>query len=191
MPEPSAVGAQKYFAPQPSLFYRFYGPMSAASSGRKESLICRFDLFYLFLSLPLFFSQQIWYQSQIPVNMRVSYYLFHKTKMAVAGFSSSTPLLPIFSREKYEWWSIKMKTLLRPQEIWDLVEHGFVHVLEPIIEEKERRRETKKNDAKALLIIQQAVHETNFSRIAASTTSKQAWSILQKEFLGDSKVITV
>lgn len=34
---PSDVGAQEYFAPQPSLFYRFYGPMPAASSGRKES----------------------------------------------------------------------------------------------------------------------------------------------------------
>ncbi|XP_047258238.1 uncharacterized protein LOC124890434 [Capsicum annuum] len=30
-----------------------------------------------------------------------------------------------------------------------------------------------------------------FSRIAAATTSKQAWSILQKEFQGDSKVIVV
>ena len=111
--------------------------------------------------------------------------------MAVAGFSSSAPLLPIFNGEKYEWWSIKMKTLLRSQELWDLVEHGFADVLEPTIEEKERLRETKKNDAKALFIIQQAVHETIFSRIAAATTSKQAWSILQKEFQGDSKVITV
>ena len=58
--------------------------------------------------------------------------------MAVASFSSSTPLLPIFNGEKYEWWSIKMKTLLRSQELWDLVEHGFVDVLEPTLEEKER-----------------------------------------------------
>ena len=111
--------------------------------------------------------------------------------MAIAGFSSSAPLLSIFNGEKYEWWSIKMKTLLRSQELWDLVEHGFVDVLEHTIEEKERLRETKKNDAKALFIIQQVVHETIFSRIAPATTSKQAWSILQKEFLGDSKVIKI
>ena len=48
--------------------------------------------------------------------------------MVVAGFSSSAPLLPIFNGEKYEWWSIKMKTLLRSQELWDLVEHEFVDV---------------------------------------------------------------
>ena len=67
-----------------------------------------------------------------------------------------------------------MKNLLRSQELWDLVEHGFVDLLEPTIEENERLRETKKNDVKALFTIQQAVHETIFSRIAAATTSKQA-----------------
>ena len=67
-----------------------------------------------------------------------------------------------------------MKTLLRSQKLWDLVEHEFVDVLESTIEEKERLREIKKNDVKALFIIQQALHETIFSRIAAATTSKQA-----------------
>ena len=82
--------------------------------------------------------------------------------MTVVGFSSFAPLLPIFNGEKYEWWSIKMKTLLISQELWDLVEHGFVDILEPTIEEKERLRETKKNDVNALFIIQQAIHETIF-----------------------------
>ena len=35
--ESNDVGAQEYFAAQPSPFYRFYGPMPAASFGRKES----------------------------------------------------------------------------------------------------------------------------------------------------------
>lgn len=51
--------------------------------------------------------------------------------------------------------------------------------------------ETKKKDAKALFYIQQAVHETIFSRIAAATTSLEAWQILKKEFQGSSKVVTV
>lgn len=38
---PSYVGAKEYFAPQQYFFYRFYGPMSAASSGRRGSEICR------------------------------------------------------------------------------------------------------------------------------------------------------
>ncbi|XP_052207975.1 uncharacterized protein LOC127811829 [Diospyros lotus] len=75
--------------------------------------------------------------------------------MAVAGFSSSQPLIPIFNGEKYEWWSIKMKTLLRSHELWDLVEYGFVDIK------------------------------------PTTTISKHAWSILQKEFHGGSKVIVV
>ena len=64
--------------------------------------------------------------------------------MAVTGFSSSTPLLPIFNDEKYEWWSIKMKTFLRSQKLLDLVDPDFVDVLELTIEENERLKETKK-----------------------------------------------
>ena len=74
--------------------------------------------------------------------------------MTGAGFSSSQPLIPIFNGEKYEWWSIKVKTLLRSQELWDLVEYGFVDILEPTQEEEERLREIKRRDAKALFILQ-------------------------------------
>ena len=35
------------------------------------------------------------------------------------------------------------------------------------------------------------MHGTLFSRIAAATTSKQAWPMLQKEFQGSTRVITV
>ncbi|XP_022979575.1 LOW QUALITY PROTEIN: G-type lectin S-receptor-like serine/threonine-protein kinase LECRK4 [Cucurbita maxima] len=58
----------------------------------------------------------------------------------------------------------------------------FVDVLEFTIEEKDRLRETKKNDVKALFIIQQVVHETIFSRIVAATTSKQVLRSLTPKF---------
>ncbi|XP_049394452.1 uncharacterized protein LOC125858665 [Solanum stenotomum] len=58
-------------------------------------------------------------------------------------------------------------------------------------DKENRQRDNKKKDAKALVFIQHAVHDNVFSRIATATTSKQAWSILQKEFQGDSKVIVV
>lgn len=74
-----------------------------------------------------------------------------------------------------------MKTLFRSQELWDLVENGY----------EDDDRETKKRDAKALFFIQQALHDTIFSRIAAAETSKEAWMILKNEFQGSSKVITV
>ncbi|KAH0779714.1 hypothetical protein KY290_006141 [Solanum tuberosum] len=108
--------------------------------------------------------------------------------MASSSNSSTVvqPLIPVFTGESYEFWSIRMKTILKSQNLWDLVESGFE---DP--DEGDRLRNNKQKDAKALVFIQQAVHDSVFSRIAAATTSKQAWSILQKEFQGDSKVIVV
>lgn len=79
-----------------------------------------------------------------------------------------------------------MKTLLKSQELWDTVESGY-----KATDEENKLRENKKKDSKALVIIQQALHDSVFSRIAAAGTSKEAWSILQKEFQGDSKVKVV
>ncbi|XP_049399671.1 uncharacterized protein LOC125863677 [Solanum stenotomum] len=108
--------------------------------------------------------------------------------MASSSNSSTVvqPLIPVFTGESYEFWSIRMKTILKSQNLWDLVESGFE---DP--DEGDRLQNNKQKDAKALVFIQQAVHDSVFSRIAAATTSKQAWSILQKEFQGDSKVIVV
>ncbi|XP_070018813.1 uncharacterized protein [Nicotiana sylvestris] len=111
--------------------------------------------------------------------------------MVVNGISSSSqPLIPIFTGEKYEFWSIKMKTLFKSQGVWELVEVGFVDQASSNKEVK-KLKEIKKKDAKALCFIQQAVHDTIFSRIAAATASSQAWKILEKEFQGSAKVITV
>ncbi|KAL3516626.1 hypothetical protein ACH5RR_023528 [Cinchona calisaya] len=86
----------------------------------------------------------------------------------------------------YEFWSIGMRTLLKSQDLWDLVEHGYTNP-----NEENRLKDTKKKDSKALVIIQQAVHDSVFSQIVAGTTSKQVWSILHKEFHSDSKVIMI
>ncbi|URD85001.1 Retrotransposon protein [Musa troglodytarum] len=105
--------------------------------------------------------------------------------MTFNGNSMSQPLILIFSGKSYEFWSIKMKTLFKSQDLWDLIENGYA---DP--DEETRLRENRKKDSKALFFIQQAVHETIFSRIAAAITSKQAWLILQNEFQGSSRVIT-
>ncbi|KAJ8748318.1 hypothetical protein K2173_001737 [Erythroxylum novogranatense] len=104
-----------------------------------------------------------------------------------SAMSDTRPLIPIFIGEGYEFWSIRMKTLLRSQDLWDFVERGY----EDPDDDEVRLKENRKKDAKALVIIQQAVHDSIFSRIASATTSKQAWSVLQKEYQGDSKVKVV
>lgn len=79
--------------------------------------------------------------------------------MAMHGvLASLQPLIPIFNGEKYEFWSIKMKTLFRSQDLWDLVEKGFADT----DADKARLKENKKKDNKALYSIQQAVSDAIF-----------------------------
>ena len=87
--------------------------------------------------------------------------------------SVAQPQIPIFKGEGYVFWSIKMKTLFKSQDLWELVENGY-----PDRDDEDKLRENRKRDSKALFFIQQAVHESIFSRIAAATTAKEAWNIL-------------
>lgn len=98
----------------------------------------------------------------------------------------SQPSIPIFKGENYEFWSIKMKTLFKSQELWDLVENGYSE-----IDEEAKLRENKKRDSKALFYIQQAIDDTIFSKIASASTAKEAWTILRTSFHGSSTVIQV
>lgn len=108
--------------------------------------------------------------------------------MVVNGTSInvSQPSIPVFKGELYEHWSIKMKTLFMSQDLWDWIENGYTS-----LDEATWLKENKKKDSKVLFFIQQAVHDTIFSRIAATTTLKEAWTILKTEFQGSSNVMAV
>ncbi|XAR62117.1 hypothetical protein NMG60_11016742 [Bertholletia excelsa] len=66
------------------------------------------------------------------------------------GLGLGWTLIPIFTSEKYEFWSIKMKTLFMSQGLWDLVEYGFVDLTNPDEEVAKSLKETKKKDAKVV-----------------------------------------
>ncbi|XP_076947557.1 uncharacterized protein LOC143619546 [Bidens hawaiensis] len=80
-----------------------------------------------------------------------------------------------------------MKTILRSRDLWDLVQDG--------VDEKEKDQGKLKNAQKkyahAMAIIQQAIHDQLFSRVAAASTAKETWEILKLEFQGDSQVKAV
>ncbi|GJY34980.1 hypothetical protein Tco_0420358 [Tanacetum coccineum] len=101
----------------------------------------------------------------------------------------SQALIPIFKGEKYHLWSIKMTTLFKSQELWELVEYEFPDP-KPT-EQDQALRDNRKKDAKALFFIQSALDDDIFPHIASANTSNQAWEILKQEFFGDRKVITI
>ncbi|XP_039137422.1 uncharacterized protein LOC120274950 [Dioscorea cayenensis subsp. rotundata] len=114
--------------------------------------------------------------------------------------------VPVFDGEGYEHWCIKMKTYFRSQDLWDLVEKGFVESdakdeeeakmkeskrKDAKDEEEAKAKENKKRDAKALYILQQAVHPALFSRISSANTANEAWERLKTQFLGSPKIMAV
>ncbi|XP_073107227.1 uncharacterized protein [Elaeis guineensis] len=105
--------------------------------------------------------------------------------------------IPPFAGFNYQFWHVKMKTLLVSCDLWELVENGFV---DPADSEEVPRltatqhnelKEKKKKDAKALFMIQQALDEAIFPRVTGATTSKEAWDLLQDEYQGSSRVVAV
>lgn len=105
--------------------------------------------------------------------------------------SSSQALIPMFKGENYHLWNLKMTTLFKSQELWDLVEKSYSEPNPAPAIPDQQLRENRKKDAKALLYIQSAMDDTVSPRISAASTSKQAWEILKKEYFGDKKVIAV
>ncbi|CAL5381375.1 unnamed protein product [Camellia sinensis] len=109
---------------------------------------------------------------------------------SITTFKFSSAVLPIFDGENYDFWSTLMRTFFISEDLWDLVENSYES---PQSQEeysawsearKEKLKEHKMKDAKALYYIQQAITKTIAPRIMAATKSKEAWEILKNEFQG-------
>ena len=114
---------------------------------------------------------------------------------------------PQFNGTNYDFWAVKMETVLIALDLWEVVEDGIKSHQAPEIaggsgdEESEAdqiilhasttSREEKIKNAKALSLIQGALTDDLFPRIRNEKTAKGAWDILSREFRGDKKVRAV
>nr|TKS14748.1 hypothetical protein D5086_0000039170 [Populus alba] len=108
---------------------------------------------------------------------------------------------PQFNGTNYDFWAVKMETILIAFDLWDVIEVGIKSHQSPEIatgssdEESEAEqttlhasttsREDKIKNAKALSLIQGALTDDLFPRIRNEKTAKGAWDILSREFRGD------
>ncbi|KAL6343148.1 hypothetical protein AAG906_020937 [Vitis piasezkii] len=92
------------------------------------------------------------------------------------------PTIPFFEGNGYDTWSIKMRTLFISEDLWELVDKGYVEEEIP----RDAIRDVRKNDAKALFFIQQAISESIFPQISKATKSKEAWDTLQTKYQSTS-----
>ena len=91
---------------------------------------------------------------------------------------------PNFTRKNYEYLSLTMKALFRGQDVWEIVQHGYVEPADMTAynnltqAEKDVLREQRKKDGKALFYIHQAMHESRLPRVPATISAKKAWDTL-------------
>ncbi|KAM2973826.1 hypothetical protein FF1_000184 [Malus domestica] len=113
----------------------------------------------------------------------------------MAGSGGGELRAPVFNDDNFDFWLIKMKTIFHSHELWDLVESGYetpAKKEEELMEtEKKLMRENVVKDARALRIIQGAVSDQIFPRIATQESAKAVWDILKQEFVGDKQVRSV
>jgi hypothetical protein len=110
--------------------------------------------------------------------------------------STSNLQPPTFTGKNYEMWSLTMKALFRGQDVWEIVENGYVEPTDQATynaltqAEKDVLKEQRKKDGKALFYIHQAMHESILPRVASTKQAKEAWDILQTAYQGMDKVKT-
>ncbi|CAN6552218.1 unnamed protein product [Malus baccata var. baccata] len=96
----------------------------------------------------------------------------------MAGSGRGELRAPIFNGENFDFWQIKMKTIFRSYELWNMVESGYrAPAKEEELREAERKllRENVVKDARALGIIQGAVSDQIFPRIATQESAKAGY----------------
>ena len=103
---------------------------------------------------------------------------------------------PIFTGKNYEYWSLTMKDLFRGQDVWEIVQHGYVEPTNMTTynnltqAEKDVLREQRKKDRKALFYIHQAMHESILPRVATAFTTKHEWDTLETAYQGKDFKVT-
>ncbi len=82
-------------------------------------------------------------------------------------------------------------------DLWEFVVNRFNDVTDPTQyvtltnAQKTHLKESRRKDAKALSLIEAAMTETFFPKIAAANYAKEAWDILETNFKGTDKVHTI
>ncbi|XP_012835686.1 PREDICTED: uncharacterized protein LOC105956382 [Erythranthe guttata] len=106
--------------------------------------------------------------------------------------SNNQIAIHMFFGEKYDYWSIKMKTF-KSQGLWEIVDEGFTtpndtSKLSQL--EKDKLAKNMEKDNLALDNIQMAMVDSIFSRISGATNAKEAWDTLNGEFQCNANVRT-
>jgi Reverse transcriptase (RNA-dependent DNA polymerase)/gag-polypeptide of LTR copia-type/Integrase core domain/GAG-pre-integrase domain/Domain of unknown function (DUF4219)/Zinc knuckle len=95
--------------------------------------------------------------------------------------SMNLSTIPQLDGENYNFWCIKMKTILKSHGLWEAVDPGVTGT----------DSESVKKDSRAMCIIQQGVSDVVFPKIAGAQNAKEAWTNLSTSYEGNTRVKTM
>ncbi|XP_016553417.2 uncharacterized protein LOC107852893 [Capsicum annuum] len=102
---------------------------------------------------------------------------------------------PIFLRENYHIWAIKMKAYLKALNLWDVIERGELDVQlltnNPTLNDTKKHDELVTRSPRALICIHSSLTKVIFIRIMACEIAKEAWDKQKDEFEGNNRVKSV
>ncbi|XP_042029945.1 uncharacterized protein LOC121776854 [Salvia splendens] len=99
--------------------------------------------------------------------------------------------VPMLNKSSFDNWSIKMKALLVAHDVWEIVESGYKEPQDETDlsqQQRDRLRDARKRDKKALYLIYQALGDDDFEKISSASTAKEAWKKLQISCIGAERV---
>ncbi|XP_042041040.1 uncharacterized protein LOC121786439 [Salvia splendens] len=99
--------------------------------------------------------------------------------------------VPMLNKSSFDNWSIKMKALLGAHDVWEIVESGYEEPQDETDlsqQQRDRLRDARKKDKKALYLIYQALGDDDFEKITSASTAKEAWKKLQISCIGAERV---
>ena len=100
------------------------------------------------------------------------------------------PQILMLTERSYDTWFIKMRTILRAQDLWEFVTFGYAELANQVAEltlsnvERVLLKENRKTDNKAPGFIQQGLSESTFSKISSAESLNKAWNTLETCYQG-------
>jgi ABC-type dipeptide/oligopeptide/nickel transport system ATPase component len=110
--------------------------------------------------------------------------------------STSNLQTPTFTGKNYELWYLTMKALFQGQDVWEIVENGYVELKYQDMynsltqNEKDSFKYQMKKHGKAMFYVHQAMHESMLPRVSSTKQANEAWDILQTSYQGIEKFKT-
>ncbi|KAL1187803.1 Retrovirus-related Pol polyprotein from transposon TNT 1-94 [Cardamine amara subsp. amara] len=99
-----------------------------------------------------------------------------------------TLTIPVFNGQNYELWATRIKTTLKIQGLWEVIDKGIPPKPKPKEDDAlEKWKETEMQDMKALQLLQMAVTDLVLMKVVSATTSKEIWEKLQETYQGNEK----